>query len=51
MPIFHAKAPQATESEGFAQGPYVAARVVFEPTTLRTKGVDSTIHSWVKLGG
>ena len=35
-------APQATASEGLAQGPYVAARVGFEPTTLRTKGAEST---------
>jgi len=27
---------QATTSEGLAQGPYVAARVGFEPATLRT---------------
>src|SRR6218665_2070397 len=27
-----------TASEGLAQGPYVAARAGFEPTTLRTKG-------------
>ena len=39
---FHAKAPQATASEGLAQGPYMAAIVGFEPTTLQTKGVDST---------
>ena len=29
-------------SEGLAHGPYVAARAGVEPTTLRTKGVDST---------
>ena len=40
--VFHAEAPQATASEGLAQGPYVAARVGFEPTALRTKGVEST---------
>ena len=28
--------------EGLAQGPYVAARAGFEPTTLRWKGIDST---------
>ena len=33
---------QATASEGLAQGPNVAARVEFEPTTLRTKGIQST---------
>ena len=30
----HAEALQATASEGFAQGPYIAARAGFEPTTL-----------------
>ena len=35
-------APQATASEGLAQGPYVTARVGFEPTILRTKGAEST---------
>ena len=39
---FHAKAPQATASEGLAQGPYVAARAGFELTTLRMKGDKST---------
>ena len=39
---FHAKAPRATVREGLAQGPYAAAWAGFEPTTLRTKGVDST---------
>ena len=39
---FHAEAPQATASLGLAQGPYVAARAGFEPTTLRSKGFDST---------
>ena len=39
---FHAKALQATVSEGLAQGPYVAARARFEPTTLWVKGVEST---------
>ena len=34
---FHAEAPQATASEGLAQGPYVAARVGVKPMTLRTK--------------
>src|SRR6218665_672061 len=42
VPEFHAEAPQATLSEGLAQGPYVAARVGVEPMTLRTKGIDST---------
>src|SRR6218665_3611747 len=32
---FHSEAPQATASEGLAQGPYVAARAGFEPMTLR----------------
>ena len=42
MSEFHAEAPQATASEGLAKGPYVAVRVGFETTTLRTKGVEST---------
>src|SRR6218665_3012328 len=42
VPEFHAKAPQATASEGRAQGPYVAATAGFEPTTLRSKGMDFT---------
>jgi len=41
MPEFHAEAPQATVSEGLAQGPYVAARAGVEPTTLRLKASDS----------
>src|SRR6218665_612108 len=39
---FHAEAPQANASEGLTQGPFVAARAEFEPTTLRTKGDEST---------
>src|SRR6218665_23614 len=35
----HVEAPPATESEGLAQGPYVAG---FEPATLPTKGAEST---------
>ena len=42
MSEFHAEAPQATASEGLAQGPYVAARARVEPMTLWVKGVDST---------
>ena len=42
MSEFHVEAPQATASEGLAQGPYVAARAGFELTTLRTKGDEST---------
>ena len=38
----HAEASQAAASEGLAQGPYVAARAGFEPTTLWSKGIDST---------
>jgi len=30
---FHSEASQASVSEGLAQGPYVAARAGFEPTT------------------
>ena|SRR6218665_3342546 len=33
---------QLRVSEGLVQGPYVAARAGFEPTTLRTKGAEST---------
>ena len=39
MSEFHAKVLQATASEGLAQGPYLVARVGFEPTTLRMKGI------------
>jgi len=39
VPEFHAEAPQATASYGLAQGPYVAARAGFEPTTLQLKGI------------
>ena len=39
---FHVEAPQATASEGLAQGPYMAFRAGFESATLRTKGVEST---------
>ena len=39
---FPVKVPQATASGGLAQGLYVAARAGFEPTTLRTKGDEST---------
>jgi len=42
VPEFHAKAPQATASEGLAQGLYVVARAGFKPATLRLKGVEST---------
>jgi len=40
--MFQAEAPQATASEGLAQGLYVAARAGFKPTTLRTKRDEST---------
>ncbi len=36
------EALQATTSEGLAQGPYVAARVGFEPATFRTQGTKPT---------
>jgi len=39
---FHAEVPQAIASEVLAQGPYVAARAGFKPTTLQTKGDKST---------
>ena len=38
----HAEELQATVSEGLAQGPYVAARAGFEPTTLQSKAMNST---------
>ena len=34
---FHANAPQATASDGLAQGPYIVARAGFEPATFRRK--------------
>ena len=40
----HAEALQATTSEGFAQGRYMAARVGFEPATLHTQGTKLTIR-------
>jgi len=40
-----AEALQATVSEGLAQGPYVPARAGFEPSTLRSKGFDSSIFN------
>ena len=44
VPEFHAEAPQATVSEGLAQGPYMAATVHmgFEPATLRMQGTELT---------
>ena len=39
---FRVEVPQAIVSEGLAQGPYVAVRAEFEPTTLWSKGIDST---------
>src|SRR6218665_81375 len=36
----YAKVLQAIASEGFAQGPYMAVRAGFEPTTLRAKGTN-----------
>ena len=43
---FHAEVPQAIVSEGLAKGSlsYVAYRAGFEPATLWTKGVESTIE-------
>ena len=45
MSQFHAEAPHAAVSERLAQGLYVAARAGFEPTTLHTKGGEST-NEW-----
>src|SRR6218665_23640 len=39
---FHAETPLTSVSEGFVQGPYMAARAGFEPATLRKKDVEST---------
>jgi len=39
---FHAEESQAIASEGLVQGPYVAARVRFDPATLRTKDDEYT---------
>src|SRR6218665_1414987 len=39
---YNAEALQAIAGKGLAQGPYVAARAGFEPTTLRSNGVVST---------
>ena len=36
------EALHATASEGLVQGPYVAARVGFEPATLWTQGTEPT---------
>ena len=33
---------QTATSEGIVQGPYVVARVGFEPETLRTQGIKPT---------
>ena len=39
---FHAEEPQVAASGGFAQGPYVEARMELEPATIRTKRAEST---------
>jgi len=38
----HTEVLQATVSEGLAQGPYVAARVLFEPVTFWMQGTEPT---------
>ena len=38
----HAEALHANMSERLAQDPYVVAKERFEPTTLRSKGIEST---------
>ena len=38
----HDEVLQATVSEGFAQGPYVVARLEFKPVTFRTQGTKPT---------
>jgi len=44
---FHAEAQQATESEGLAKDPYVAARAGFQPMTLRTIGNESNNNNFL----
>ena len=39
---------QATTSEGLAQGPYVAAKMGFEPATLRMQGTELTTEPLTK---
>ena len=39
---FRAEALHATMGEGLAQGPYVAARVGFEPATFQTQDTKTT---------
>ena len=39
---FTGRSATATVSEGLAQGSCMASRAGFEPTTLRSKGIDST---------
>ncbi len=47
MSEFHAKAPQATASQGLAKGPHMAARAEVEPTTLRKNS--DRCHQWATL--
>ena len=39
------KRQQAIVSEGLAQGPYVVARVGFEPATLQTQDTEPRQHA------
>ena len=56
VPEFHAEAPQATMSEGLAQGLYVAARVEVEPLgrkakTLPMRHTRPTCFTWYFMDG
>ena len=42
---FHAEAPQATASEGLAQGPYVVAREGFEIMTVKNSAMHTPLTS------
>ena len=43
----YTEAVRTTASEGLAQGPYVAAKVGFEPATLQTEGTEP--HHWATM--
>jgi len=45
--VLHSEAQQAIASEWLVQGPYVAARAGFEPTTLRSKGMISVSSRFI----
>ena len=43
----HVKALQATASEGLAQGPYMVARVGFEPATLQCRAPNLPLSQFI----